>query len=559
MNIRKQPINKNESKPRDYHAYAENLALKNFFLRNPEMFKILTDLIRDDLQDSYSYPADFFPRNQDSESSLQRKAREDMVMLWKDDFAVNEDLSYLNHIDSQAAPPFDTFQPPRCPDAGMRPRKRTRKKVSQESFLAAKEKMDEEFSVCDGHIGPVDAIGILKNALCNVRQHNSDRYAGTIGDIDEVVSNLKSCLRSEALSVLRQDRISREDLIGIGGDIHCHSPVVYFHMIWHAEMDQNDFYGYVGQAENSYDRIISQHKSATYRLTHPSLHYHVWDSRPDTQSAWILIATAKETTQTVRNLLELWACLIFQTLPISERRKYCSDQLGRNICRGLNLANPLWQGYAPPLELKMLTKKQRFSELIRNAKTLEDREYYKSLSREFTRLKESNDEKLRSFYLRTNLQSRISASDAKTRRTLGAFSEGCIKHAVRGSSGSVYVTVGAVHIRILKKYLNLEGGEQIYLQGFLSEIPTTTFFALEARSGDLAQRLSVRVTVKDEFNSCRTSFIRAGGKTAVMDFNTLVDQLDGRPDDEIAGLRRRRIPLRKEGGRLSSTKYSQWP
>ncbi|KAH8882411.1 hypothetical protein GQ53DRAFT_458026 [Thozetella sp. PMI_491] len=87
-------------------------------------------------------------------------------------------------------------------------------------------------------------------------------------------------------------------------------------------MVENELYGYCCQAEDSHERVEMQQNSPIYRLTHPSLHHYVWDSRPDIRSASIVLACAQGVMSIIHNLLEFWGCIIFQSFPASERAKY---------------------------------------------------------------------------------------------------------------------------------------------------------------------------------------------------------------------------------------------
>ena len=82
---------------------------------------------------------------------------------------------------------------------------------------------------------------------------------------------------------------------------------------------------------------------------HPCLHYHVWDSKPGMNSVFVILAYTDEIEQLQLNLLELWCCLIFQTLSSKDLRTYLPEGSTRPG-RHLNVAHPLWQSFTAAKE-----------------------------------------------------------------------------------------------------------------------------------------------------------------------------------------------------------------
>lgn len=95
-----------------------------------------------------------------------------------------------------------------------------------------------------------------------------------------------------------------------------------------------------------------------FKTKHPSLHYYVWDSRPGNLSAFVILAYLDDIRPTNTsigtkfmgtdnqlqiNIAELWAALIFQTLPEHELKKYM-DPTTIVKRQHLNVANPLLRG-----------------------------------------------------------------------------------------------------------------------------------------------------------------------------------------------------------------------
>lgn len=107
---------------------------------------------------------------------------------------------------------------------------------------------------------------------------------------------------------------------------------------------------YVGQAYNAAFRI-SQHLDFRYRREHRSLHYHAME-QSSSDSFVILAALTASSTQPgmqrpdlVLNILEMWCCLLFQTLQPAQLEEWLPPgcEVRENVGR-LNVALPLDQG-----------------------------------------------------------------------------------------------------------------------------------------------------------------------------------------------------------------------
>ena len=133
--------------------------------------------------------------------------------------------------------------------------------------------------------------------------------------------------------------------LDLGGDTHDSGPGIYMHVIWERN-NPAKHYLYVGQSSVISERI-TRHLDPWYRTKHPSLHYFVLDSG-NMESKYVIL-TLKQTGKSpipglLLNLLEMWACLIFQTLTIRGLQEYLPTNT--NIFYpgvNLNVALPLHQ------------------------------------------------------------------------------------------------------------------------------------------------------------------------------------------------------------------------
>ncbi|KAH6982242.1 hypothetical protein BKA56DRAFT_367765 [Ilyonectria sp. MPI-CAGE-AT-0026] len=227
---------------------------------------------------------------------------------------------------------------------------------------------------------------------------------------------------------------------------------------------------------------------------------------------------------------------MFQTLPKAERMNFMALEDINNICRGLNIANPLWQGFIQ--DPSSISRHLAYSQLIHNASS-EEREYYLSCARAFTALKGSTDEAIHAYYLYQKRRAQAASAASKTHTSLMQLMEGCTR-VVKYSNYANCVLVWNLKICIRKGYFDLRDGEEIFLQGFLDEGPRADCFALEATSGDAARRF--RLQVKQVVNGngqVKVRFIRGGGRSMVKMINDLVERIESQLEspEDVSGAR----------------------
>ena len=94
------------------------------------------------------------------------------------------------------------------------------------------------------------------------------------------------------------------------------------HIIWLKD-DPAIYWLYVGQSFNVKARL-TQHRNPIYRAQNPSLHYHVLDSQA-TDDVFVNLSEPFEmdikNSNLHLNMLEMWCCLLFQTLPEKGRQR----------------------------------------------------------------------------------------------------------------------------------------------------------------------------------------------------------------------------------------------
>jgi hypothetical protein len=136
-------------------------------------------------------------------------------------------------------------------------------------------------------------------------------------------------------------------------------------------------YVYIGQAYNTQYRIFNQHVDFRYRRDHPSLHNYAMDR--SISDKFVILATLNEACDDaplVINLLEMWCCVMFGTLPGAMLKEWALLGLApaegnRRLAvtnNGLNIALPLDTG-------DEMASKAAFPAL-RNSKDSLARNYY---------------------------------------------------------------------------------------------------------------------------------------------------------------------------------------
>ena len=311
------------------------------------------------------------------------------------------------------------------------------------------------------------------------------------------------------------------------------------HILWDpAEELASSTYLYVGQSENIQDRI-RRHNDPWNRARHPSLHYHVWDSNPRMNSAFVILGNTGNPPQLQLNLLESWCSLIFQTLQIRDLRTYLPQGTAQLGCH-LNVAHPLWQSSTSSKQ-DHYEGKESFRELILTSDPM-IAGYYRSLAQAFHELKDSSNPLLRAYWLAARHRSQVCSSAAKMEQTLSKLLGGTLKAVRADKKSHQTITFGYVNFRIRKQELVLENSSYIHAQGFLTDGSNTERYALDALPEDPAIRFSLKITGIDIFGKSFRRYISSKGETTVKDINTLVDRLCGVKVADIAKTPRRMVP-----------------
>lgn len=232
--------------------------------------------------------------------------------------------------------------------------------------------------------------------------------------------------------------LTYSSLLSIGGDIDCPAPGIYMHILWDPAKElAGSSYLYVGQSGNIQERI-RRHNDPWNRARHPSLHYHLWDSKPGMNSAFVILGNTENLPQLQLNLLESWCSLIFQTLPRTDLRTYLPKGTVLLGCH-LNVAHPLWQSFTS-CKQDHYERKEKFRELVLTCDPMMA-DYYRSLARAFHELKDSSNPVLRAYWLAAHHRSQVGSSAAKMAKTLSKLLGGVEKVVNANTNSQQNITV----------------------------------------------------------------------------------------------------------------------
>lgn len=339
---------------------------------------------------------------------------------------------------------------------------------------------------------------------------------------------------------------------------------------------QGLFYLYVGQGNVLCERIIREHENPHFRIKHPSLHYQVWDSLEKMggcDSIFVKLAGFKNSSpdgpsisdQLLWNLEEMLMCLALQTLRACDLNIWLPGGI-ENTWAGshLNLALPLWQGYAGTTEDRIMMKmnKAKFQSALRSQDPLIQNWAF-NMRDAYQSLRDHPDPKMREIWFSgfRNFEKAREASKNNAyatgqrlvQRNFSAFLASGQDLQVRQSGwGYYYVKFSGFSIQLKSipqfslrdrvagggKMGKVEG-KTVFIQPQLLETPSPLRYAQLALETDPASRLVMVAGRKDGTDI--PQFLFHDGKTTAMSMNWMVDIFEGLTLRESECLPRRNL------------------
>ncbi|CBX92863.1 hypothetical protein LEMA_P055690.1 [Plenodomus lingam JN3] len=193
----------------------------------------------------------------------------------------------------------------------------------------------------------------LLSKLCSPASRYHSRYAPYIQQHPSLPETLFSAIRPQIWTVLSH-RLSLDALKLVAGDLKSENQgTIYLNAILGLDKRVRI---YVGQTKSLRQRV-GQHLNFRYRRDNPSLHYHALQG--SVYNAFGIVAVVPrgikgmDDVGLMLNLLEMWVCLIFRTLPEQVLEEWLPGHpdvgKGRKegkegVFGGLNVACPLDSG-----------------------------------------------------------------------------------------------------------------------------------------------------------------------------------------------------------------------
>ncbi|OAK98950.1 hypothetical protein IQ06DRAFT_278693 [Phaeosphaeriaceae sp. SRC1lsM3a] len=207
----------------------------------------------------------------------------------------------------------------------------------------------------------LEAKHILQHLLHKLQQPDSRhaaRYSAWIARHPHLPDLCLRCIRSQIWTFL-SGRWSLDALKAVGGDLKHSGAGIYFDGVLGLDRRVRM---YIGQAGSIRTRV-AQHLNFRHRRDNPSLHYHAMQKSIYNAIGVVALIPAQsmgnhalpgmDCQDLLLNVLEMWMCLAFRSLPLQTLDEWLPDDGGVKKGRksglegefgGLNVALPLDQG-----------------------------------------------------------------------------------------------------------------------------------------------------------------------------------------------------------------------
>lgn len=208
----------------------------------------------------------------------------------------------------------------------------------------------------------LEAHQILAHLLDQLQHSDSRyeaRYSSWISRHPDLNAFCHRCIRPQVWTFISSNRWSLDGLKLIAGDLKHEGRAIYLDGVFGLDKRIRI---YIGQSISLRQRV-AQHLNFRYRRDNPSLHYHAMQkSIYNTIGALAVLPPLNATNQSLPgmdapdlllNVLEMWMCLVFRTLPDETLAAWLPDDGTVNKSRkegregvfgGLNIASPLDNG-----------------------------------------------------------------------------------------------------------------------------------------------------------------------------------------------------------------------
>ncbi|OKL64009.1 hypothetical protein UA08_00354 [Talaromyces atroroseus] len=394
-----------------------------------------------------------------------------------------------------------------------------------------------------GCLRKISAETILSHLLSRTNVLHQKRYGPFFEEygMDRIEKMVFDAFTPGMQTILDLDSIGLEELMEISGDPAIDKDAgIYLHIITttQSSLDQV-FWLYVGQSFELRE-CIGDHNDPEYHRKHPSLHYKVGDSIDDVKSNFVKIATVQgkqhRSMAYLLNIIEMFACCIFQTLRPNDLEKYLPTNVPKPWAdQHLNLALPLWQGFSDQaMDETVVTRS--FTECLFSTDPLV-RQWAEHLRDVFHSLSSSPDPKKREYWrqliMENFVQTGHNALMQKTEKKYGNYLRHGKECTIRiNKQGHPTLCRGKYKLQV-QSFNNLgfrlAQGQTVLVRPILMDNPSPLRYVWKASPGDPCSRLLffVKATAHDQKE--HSFFLSSGSKQAISYMNTFVDILEGLP------------------------------
>ena len=187
------------------------------------------------------------------------------------------------------------------------------------------------------------------------------------------------------------------------------------HIIW-LKSDPSIYFLYVGQSIEMEIRL-GRYRDPEYRLKNPSLYYFVWDrgnenKMYEVEEEFVFLSATDRVDPLLLNLLEMWCCLMLQTLTKNALVKYLlANMVAPYAGTHLNVAIPLHQApYSVMVDTQDPSMYHTSDPIVA--------QYYISLRRRFYELKFSPNMAIQDYYAKVMRQRVITRAQTNQKKLM---------------------------------------------------------------------------------------------------------------------------------------------
>ncbi|KAK6347408.1 hypothetical protein TWF718_005249 [Orbilia javanica] len=269
------------------------------------------------------------------------------------------------------------------------------------------------------------------------------------------------------------------------------------------------------------------------------------------EEKFVFLAITKEDIDPLRlNLMEMWCCLMLQTLTRNALQAYLppGSHLSPNAGGHLNIALPLHQSYQgnPVQDNLMFHNIQNYSDPLRKS-------YYASLRQNFYSLKHSPNPVVREFYKQKMAAAQRVRAQTSRQRSADVSRSGRDVKVLRNGRRQAF-SISHWIFSVSRKVAHLDSGAILHVECDLLD-PATRHphcYATNSEASDPAGRLGIRITGTDAYGDSINIWVQSTGTREVFKMNTFVDMLEGLNIQEPEDRERRWVPPARAIGKKAT-------